>query len=154
MTTSQASPKHLLIYPGSFLPVTLEQLARETGVLRKDGITPCVQVSSRNHAALVRREESPCVLHILGAEVNSSSFVLYSTSLSVFFQTLVLISIGAIADYGEQGMMICYLVVLTSRRRLPKATASDIRSCRLNSLHAIYFHFPTDIFTGIASDHH
>ena len=84
---------------GSFLPVTLEQLAREVGVLRSDRVSSCIQQAapSRN---LLRRDENQCVVYIFGNEVNTSSFALYSFSLAVLVQTLVLISIGAIADYG------------------------------------------------------
>jgi UMF1 family MFS transporter len=99
--TFEATEAHRIL--GSFLPVTLEQLGRENAVLRSDGITPCIQphLQSNSRAPFKRDEGQTCVLHILGNEVNTSSFALYSFSLAVFFQTLVLISIGAIADYGK-----------------------------------------------------
>jgi UMF1 family MFS transporter len=85
---------------GSFLPVTLEQLAREVGVLLPDKVSSCIQQSAASRS-LVRREENQCVLYLFGSEVSTSSFALYSFSLATLVQTLVLISIGAIADYGE-----------------------------------------------------
>ncbi|KAF2674265.1 autophagy-related protein 22-1 [Microthyrium microscopicum] len=86
---------------GSFLPVTLEQLARENGVLLSDKKTPCVQFNTALQTrGLARRDDNQCVISVLGHEVNSSSFALYSFSLAILVQTLVLISIGAIADYG------------------------------------------------------
>jgi UMF1 family MFS transporter len=48
----------------------------------------------------MKREGDTCVVHIFGTEINTSSFALYSFSLAIIVQTLVLISIGAIADYG------------------------------------------------------
>jgi MFS-type transporter involved in bile tolerance (Atg22 family) len=87
---------------GSFLPVTLEQLARENGVMRSDG-TPCLQPKSSSAVvsrSLLRREEDVCVLHLFGGEISTSSFALYSFSLAIMVQTIVLISIGSIADYG------------------------------------------------------
>ncbi|KAI9659343.1 MAG: Autophagy protein 22 [Bathelium mastoideum] len=87
---------------GSFLPVTLEQLAREHGLLLPDRSTPCVPRSSNPPAGdLVRRDDNQCVIYVLGHEINTSSFSLYSFSLAILVQTLVLISIGAIADYGS-----------------------------------------------------
>ena len=89
------------LFPGSFLPVTLEQLAREHGVLLPDRSAPCVQhVPNPQPRGLLKRDDNQCVIHLLGHEMNTSSFSLYSFSLAILVQTLVLISIGAIADYG------------------------------------------------------
>ncbi|KAI9700967.1 MAG: Autophagy protein 22 [Bogoriella megaspora] len=90
---------------GSFLPVTLEQLARERGVLRSDGTTPCISSQAGASRALVARaqaaeEKGQCVVQIFGSNINTSSFALYTFSFGVFVQALVLISISAIADYG------------------------------------------------------
>lgn len=91
---------------GSFLPVTLEQLARERGVLRSDGVTSCVKSAADSAARFLLRRtddgrpDDTCVVNILGGKINTSSFVLYTTSLAVGVQALVLISISAIADYG------------------------------------------------------
>lgn len=80
----------------------LEQLAREAGVLRSDGVTSCVKPASS--AQLLRRDGSACVVHLFGSRINTSSFVLYSLSIAVVVQTFVLISISAIADYGTHQM--------------------------------------------------
>lgn len=81
--------------------MTLEQLAREVGVLQSDRTAPCVQ-SHRTPPSqpLAERDENQCIVDLLGYEINTSSFTLYSFSLAIILQTLVLISIGAIADYG------------------------------------------------------
>jgi len=113
---------------GSFLPVTLEQLARENGVLRADGVTPCIapvaavpEMAGRMvHGALGlvgrgvaaaaevvgREEKQVCVVKLLGGDVNTASFAMYTFSLSVAVQALTLVSVSAIADHGE----ICFLV--------------------------------------------
>jgi UMF1 family MFS transporter len=84
----------------------LEQLARENGVLRADGVTPCIQNALNatsvinGTSSLVKRAGDQCVLHLLGSTVNTSSFAMYSFSLAICFQAIVLISIGAISDYG------------------------------------------------------
>jgi UMF1 family MFS transporter len=88
---------------GSFLPVTLEQLAREVGVLRKDGVTPCTSAAAA--AARLGRRDDPadtqCVIRLLGTEINTSSFALYTFSAAVFVQALTVVSISAIADHGR-----------------------------------------------------
>jgi UMF1 family MFS transporter len=90
---------------GSFLPVTLEQLARERGVLKSDGVTSCVEPVKQAAKFLLQRAEEAvrddiCVVDIFGAKIATSSFALYTSSLAVGVQALVLISISAIADHG------------------------------------------------------
>ncbi|KAK0102025.1 Autophagy protein 22 [Cadophora gregata f. sp. sojae] len=99
---------------GSFLPVALEQLARERGVLWTDKTTPCVvKPDSGTRAAsvaglLVRAAVSDthqdtnhqCVIPALG-NMTTSSFALYTFSLAVFVQALALVSFSAVADHGR-----------------------------------------------------
>jgi UMF1 family MFS transporter len=94
---------------GSFLPVTLEQLARERGVLYSDKITPCIQAAVGNGSSssgtlarsILRRAPEQCIVKILGAEVTTASFALYTFSAAVFVQALVLVSFSSIADHGS-----------------------------------------------------
>ncbi|KAH0557101.1 hypothetical protein GP486_005110 [Trichoglossum hirsutum] len=95
---------------GSFIPITLEQLARERGVLLSDKTTPCsanLGVGSNNGvsapAALFPRapERGQCVVYIFGMEVNTASFAMYTFSLSVLVQALVIISMSGAADHGK-----------------------------------------------------
>lgn len=99
-------------YIGSFLPVTLEQLARERGVLRSDGITSCIQPKtsksdavSRTLVRLARRategkDEGQCVVRPFGREISTASFAMYTFSIAVLVQALVLVSFSSVADYG------------------------------------------------------
>jgi MFS-type transporter involved in bile tolerance (Atg22 family) len=101
---------------GSFAPVTLEQLAREAGVLRADGTTPCVTPktaapSSSTARYIIRSlfaraddSNSQCVVYPLGRMMSTSSFALYTFSAAVFVQALVLISFSPVADYGMSSM--------------------------------------------------
>lgn len=85
--------------PGSFLPVTLEQLAREVGVLRNDLSRSCADMKDGDGA---------CVVVMLGGyQVNTSSFALYSFSVATLVQTLVLVSISSVADYGMWFFSVC-----------------------------------------------
>ncbi|KAH8804676.1 autophagy-related protein 22-like protein [Xylogone sp. PMI_703] len=97
---------------GSFLPVTLEQLARERGVFFSDKTTPCTASAppvssspSRSLGRLLAREaERPadqCVVRIFGSDVTTSSFAMYTFSLGVLIQAFALISFSSLADYGN-----------------------------------------------------
>jgi UMF1 family MFS transporter len=90
---------------GSFLPLVLEQLARENGVLKSDGVTSCVQpASAMRYLGKRAEQDNACVVHILGTDINTASFALYTSALAVGMQALVLISISAIADHGEHAL--------------------------------------------------
>lgn len=97
---------------GSFIPITLEQLARERGVLLSDKTTPCrssFDPSSRlAHTAppislrtLSSGESEQCIIYFLGAEMNTASFAMYTFSLSVLLQALLIISMSGAADHGR-----------------------------------------------------
>ena len=61
-------------------------------------------------------DEIQCIVDLLGYELNTSSFTLYSFSLAIVFQTLLLISIGAIADYGKTTAYNCPSCSLTYKQ--------------------------------------
>ncbi|TVY76162.1 Autophagy-related protein 22-1 [Lachnellula suecica] len=91
---------------GSFLPVTLEQLARERGVLWSDKTTSCMaKKAAETGAQLLARaaeeDNNQCVVHVLGAEITTSSFAMYTFSLAVFVQALALVSFSSFADHGN-----------------------------------------------------
>ncbi|KAJ5926107.1 hypothetical protein N7516_007880 [Penicillium verrucosum] len=81
---------------GSFLPLTLEQLARERGTLQTSRL-PCVGSSAGNSTN--NAEHGPCVVPVFGLELNTASFAMYTFSLAVLIQALTLISFSALADY-------------------------------------------------------
>lgn len=98
---------------GAFLPVTLEQLARETGSLRSDPTSPCVKppgtgtngtlTAGNGTSSLMRRDDNSeqCVINLLGGEISTASFAMYTFSLAVLVQAITLVSISAIADHGR-----------------------------------------------------
>jgi|SRR5277367_327642 len=96
-----------------FFPVNLEQLARENGVYAFDRTTPCttnlgnITDPSLNSTLFfsmadgVVEDKNRCVVHFLGLTwMDSSSFALYTFSISTFFQTILVISMSGAADYG------------------------------------------------------
>lgn len=92
--------------PGSFLPVALEQLARENGVLWSNRDSPCVdngQGGSGGRRLMARADgaNDQCLINILGAEITTASFAMYTFSLAVAIQALALISFSSVADYGK-----------------------------------------------------
>lgn len=52
--------------------------------------------------------DGACVVVMLGGyQVNTSSFALYSFSVATLVQTLVLVSISSVADYGMWFFSVC-----------------------------------------------
>ena len=94
--------------PGSFLPVTLEQLARERGVLFSDKSTLCVGKPSEDAAptiqsykrAIKSRDNIQCVVRPFGKDMTTTSFALYTFSIAVIVQALCLVSFSSFADHG------------------------------------------------------
>ncbi|KAK5048158.1 hypothetical protein LTR84_005828 [Exophiala bonariae] len=94
---------------GSFLPITLEQLARDQGVLFSDKTTPCHagwQTGTPNSTTPTgpkhgHNELPSCVIYFLGAEINTASFAMYTFSISVLVQALLIISMSGAADHGR-----------------------------------------------------
>lgn len=85
--------------------MTLEQMARDRGVLLSDKTTPCSSTwtSSRQlgHAGTQAPDAGQCVIYFLGVEVNTASFALYTFSLSVLVQAILIISMSGAADHGS-----------------------------------------------------
>ena len=81
---------------GSFIPITLEQLARERGVLLKDRSVSCTDAKPSTDGRDVQ-----CIVSILGVDVNTASFAMYTFSVSVLLQALLIISMSGAADHGS-----------------------------------------------------
>jgi MFS transporter, UMF1 family len=91
------------LIPATYIPVTLEQLASEKGVLFSDLTTPCRPTGPSDHPVLPRFENGErCVFKLFGLWwVDTASFALYVFSLSVLLQALVVISMSGAADHGS-----------------------------------------------------
>lgn len=79
---------------GSFIPILLETLARENGVLQSDNSIRCGSSDSKN------KDDGQCVVYVLGIEINTASFAMYTFSVSVLLQALLVVSISCAADHG------------------------------------------------------
>jgi MFS transporter, UMF1 family len=82
-------------FAGSFIPILLETLARENGVLLSDPSKPCGTSDSKAN------DDGQCVVYILGMEINTASFAMYTFSVSVLLQALLVVSISCAADHGN-----------------------------------------------------
>jgi UMF1 family MFS transporter len=74
----------------------LESLARENGVLLSDRKTPCGSSSDKNTP-----DGGQCIVYVLGMEINTASFAMYTFSISVLLQALLVVSISCAADHGN-----------------------------------------------------
>ncbi|KAG5953940.1 Autophagy protein 22 [Claviceps arundinis] len=80
---------------GSFIPILLETLARENGVLLSDPTKSCGTSDSKSDG------DGQCVIYVLGIEINTASFAMYTFSVSVLLQALLVVSISCAADHGH-----------------------------------------------------
>ncbi|KAJ5937591.1 hypothetical protein N7454_003933 [Penicillium verhagenii] len=80
---------------GSFLPLTLEQLAREHGTLQTSHL-PCWGPLAPTNGT---QNDEQCMVGVMGLQTTTASFAMYTFSLAVLVQALTLISFSALADY-------------------------------------------------------
>ncbi|RMZ79104.1 hypothetical protein DV738_g3473, partial [Chaetothyriales sp. CBS 135597] len=111
---------------GSFLPVTIEQLARENGVLFSDRNTACVGAPAEADPTRHRRrlmmmaaratnaaDKDQCIVNLFGHELTTASFAMYTTSVAVFVQALALVSFSSLADYGDNRKKLLLTFAMT-----------------------------------------
>lgn len=73
----------------------LESLARENGTLLKTG-KPCGPSNDKDNGA-----GGQCIVRVLGMDINTASFAMYTFSVSVLVQALLVVSISSAADHGQ-----------------------------------------------------
>ncbi|KAK4553483.1 Autophagy protein 22 [Recurvomyces mirabilis] len=103
---------------GAFIPITLEELARasSTAVLADDHSQSCrsprnplgPEDPSKFLRGLNANKEHghQCVIQLFGHEVNTASFAMYTFSISVLIQALVVITMSGAADHGRFRKML------------------------------------------------
>lgn len=97
----------LILLLGSFIPITLEQLARENGVLLSDLKSPCGPSSALPSDDMplgiqLAKDPGQCVIYVAGMQINTASFAMYAFALSVLFQALLVVSVSCAADHGNR----------------------------------------------------
>ena len=95
--------------------MTLEQLARERGVLWSDRTAPCVNPLRDNASGTTRLSrrtdgdsKDQCVINPYGHEITTASFAMYTFSLAVLVQVFLLVSLSGFADYGAFSFLFPY----------------------------------------------
>ncbi|VEU22895.1 DEKNAAC103991 [Brettanomyces naardenensis] len=105
-----ASEPFIVSAVGTYVPIILEQIARDNGVQNGDKISPCK--GSRNDPVPYPPQQPPppgpstadnsCVLPVFNGKfyIDTSSYALYTFSFSVLIQTICVISMSGAADRG------------------------------------------------------
>jgi hypothetical protein len=97
---------------GAFIPITLEDLARgsASAVLASDPTRSCkTKIDIPEIAATFstysnggrKHTNGQCVFRLLGMEINTASFAMYTFSISVLLQALVVVTMSGAADHGQ-----------------------------------------------------
>ncbi|EIN06824.1 MFS general substrate transporter [Punctularia strigosozonata HHB-11173 SS5] len=125
-----ASEVFVIVSLTLFLPICLEQFARDNGYLdREDRKEPCNSVA----ASPGGRAEARCVVKLVGLWIDSASFSLYVNSISVALQALTVISMGGIADHPPHRkrllLMFAALGALSATLFLLLPSSSPIWPC-------------------------
>lgn len=107
---------------GAFIPITLEDLARgsATAVLAKDHSKSCRAKQIGIPEALFARPGSShkhasnqCIFKFLGLEINTASFAMYTFSVSVLLQAMVVVTMSGAADHGRyrKTLLLAFAVI-------------------------------------------
>ncbi|KAG7445559.1 uncharacterized protein BT62DRAFT_932674 [Guyanagaster necrorhizus] len=95
LSYASASEVFVIVSLTLFLPIFLEQFARDNGFLLPDRTTPCSTVAKILH---VNDSPERCIVKLGFLWIDTASFSLYVYSISVALQALTVISVGGIAD--------------------------------------------------------
>lgn len=106
---------------GAFIPITLEDLARAsaTAVLAHDHSKPCkvttidIPDAAPDIRSVAKHGGAQCVVTVLGTEINTASFAMYTFSLSVLLQALLVVTMSGAADHGRyrKTLLVTFAVV-------------------------------------------
>ncbi|KAI0084534.1 autophagy-type protein 22 [Irpex rosettiformis] len=97
-----ASEVFVIVSLTLFLPICLEQFARDNGYLLPDKTVPCTTIPSGppiERRDSLAEDEQRCVVKLGWLWIDSASFSLYVNSISVALQALTVVSMGNIADH-------------------------------------------------------
>lgn len=99
-------------------------MARDKGFLLSDKIMPCsaawnssLQTTVHGNTSAYGEDHTPnasqCIIYIFGAEINTASFAMYTFSVSVFIQAILIISMSGAADHGNyrKGLLIVFAFI-------------------------------------------
>ncbi|RKO97039.1 hypothetical protein CAUPRSCDRAFT_11269, partial [Caulochytrium protostelioides] len=84
-----------------FIPVVIERLAAQAGVQQADHTLACSRGADADSAA-----HSACVVPIAGLYIETSSLVLYTTTIATLVQLVLFLGLGGAADFGAHRKML------------------------------------------------
>lgn len=132
--------------------MTLEQLSREVGVLWSDKSAPCMAPTedTERRRLLERlvpsREDDQCVVYPLGKETTTASFAMYTFSIAVLVQAIILISFSSFADHGKEPPPGRFRISSWfTDRQPPQGASSCVRIHWIRVLYAFYFSNSTNV---------
>ncbi|KAF6006756.1 hypothetical protein HII12_004950 [Brettanomyces bruxellensis] len=114
-----ASEPFIVSCVGTYVPIILEQIARDNGVQSGDKISPCKgsrgdpgdgnmplpppMMNNTSSALASAPNDASCVLSIFNGKlyIDTSSYALYTFSFSVLIQTICVIAMSGAADRGS-----------------------------------------------------
>ncbi|KIM44314.1 hypothetical protein M413DRAFT_9452 [Hebeloma cylindrosporum] len=105
LSYASASEVFVIVSLTLFLPICLEQFARDNGYLLPDKTKPCSLLlpapkdSNGTAMAVDDFDAARCVVKVGWAWIDTASFSLYVYSISVALQAITVISMGGIADH-------------------------------------------------------
>lgn len=131
---SWAAEPFIVSAVSTYVPLLLEQFARENGVRLDDHSQPCILPNdpmppilpppSVNGTlptdptylfsrSMTNEAATKCVLYVLGHYIDTSSYALYTFSTSVLIQTLTVISMSGAADRGHyrKNLLITFAII-------------------------------------------
>ena len=82
----------------------LTMSARERGVLLSDGAVSCsagFKTTTPAGVSSPRADKGQCIINFFGTNINTASFAMYTFSISVLVQALLIISMSGAADHGH-----------------------------------------------------
>ncbi|KZT01945.1 autophagy-type protein 22 [Laetiporus sulphureus 93-53] len=94
-----ASEVFVIVSLTLFLPICLEQFARDNGFVAPGLTEPCTAVKSTPTTNTDPEADSRCLVKLGWLWIDSASFSLYVYSISVALQAITVISMGGIADH-------------------------------------------------------
>ncbi|CAE6538007.1 unnamed protein product [Rhizoctonia solani] len=126
-----AAEPYVVVAIATFIPLTLEALARENGHLLGQPNVPCTPKSfpipipgpepglphtlPKTPGVLFKPDPNQCIIHLFGVRMASSSFAMYTFSISVLLQSLVIVSMSGAADHGSyRKKLLLFFAVLGS----------------------------------------
>nr|XP_031858896.1 uncharacterized protein CI109_005715 [Kwoniella shandongensis]KAA5525968.1 hypothetical protein CI109_005715 [Kwoniella shandongensis] len=91
-----------------FLPITLEQMAREVGYYAPELVERCVINGTPSDGV-----DRICKAHILGRWVDTASFSMYVKSVATATQAICIISVGPLADssYWRKRLLLAFAYI-------------------------------------------